>query len=186
MNIRAKFDGGKQYNRIHSGVWEGRCARAGMRQNLGPEWGTVSWEKITGKEANPIFKKAAKSYAHQLDRDRKSKGIEEVKRRMATKFRKTNDDSLQARRNYARRDGGPDVNEVHQDIPGDYLQCIVMHYYPANVSLSRAKALELESATRGQGMANDIATNLWMAERRKRITASVCGQIAKCRSTTKV
>ena len=60
MIIRAKFDGGKQYNRSQSGAWQGRCAGAGLRQNLGPEWGTASWERVTGEEANPIFKRATK------------------------------------------------------------------------------------------------------------------------------
>ena len=112
---------------------------------------------------------------------------EEVKkRRLATKYRKTNDNSLQARRDYARHDGGPDVREVHQDIPGDYLQRMAMGYYHAHICLSGAKTLELESATRDQGMGDDIGANLWMAERRKRVTASSCGQIAKCRTMTKV
>ena len=48
MSIRAKFDGGKQYNRSQSGAWEGRCAGAGLQQNLGPAWGTVAWERATG------------------------------------------------------------------------------------------------------------------------------------------
>ena len=38
MNIRAKFDGGKQYNKNQQGSWEGRCAGADLRHNLGPEW----------------------------------------------------------------------------------------------------------------------------------------------------
>ena len=36
MSIQAKFDGGKQCNRSQRGAWEGRCAVAGLRQNLGP------------------------------------------------------------------------------------------------------------------------------------------------------
>ena len=57
---------------------------------------------------------------------------------METKFQKTNDDSLQARRDYAQCDEGPDV---HQDISGDHLQHLVLDYYRANVFLSRAKAM---------------------------------------------
>ena len=187
MNIRAKFDGGKQYNRSQSGAWEGRCAGAGLRQNLGPEWGMITWKEVTGEEANPIFKTATVSIAKQLDCDRKRKATDEARRRrVETKFQRTNDDSLQARRDYARRDGGPDIHEIHEDIPGDHLQHLVLDYYRANVCLSREKAMEIESLTRRQGTANEVAANLWMAERRKRITASVCGTIAKRRTTTKV
>ena len=83
---------------------------------------------------------------------------------MDTKFQKTNDDSLQARRDYARRDGGPDV---HVDIPGDYLQHLVLDYYRANPCLSRVKAMEIESLTRGQGMANEVEETCgWQKEER--------------------
>lgn len=46
--------------------------------------------------------------------------------------------------------------------------------------------LEVEASTKNQGVTNELATNLWMTERRKRITASVWGNVAKCRSTTQV
>ena len=62
----------------------------------------------------------------------------------------------------------------------------MIDYYKANVLVSPAKVLEIEAATRSQGSADELASNLWMTERRKRITSSVCGQIAKRRSTTKV
>ena len=186
MNIR-KFDGGKQYNRSQSEAWEGRCSGAGLRQNLGPHWGAITWEKVTGEEANPIFKKTTLSNAKKVESDRKRKATNEArKKRVKTKFQRTNDDSLQARRDYARHDGGPDIHEVHQDIPGDHLQHLVLEYYSANDRLSRAKAMEIESLTRTQAAASEVGGNLWMAERRKRITASVCGTIAKRRTTTKV
>ena len=187
MSIRAKFDGGKQYNRSQSGAWEGRCAGAGLRQNLSPAWGTVAWERATGTEANPVFMTHAKNYTKEVERDRKRKASDEVKqRRLAIKYRKSNDNSLQARCDYARHDNGPSVHEVNQDVPANYLQGLMMDYYKANVLVSPAKVLEIEAATRSQGSADELASNLWMAERRKRITSSVCGQIAKRRSTTKV
>ena len=187
MTIRAKFDGGKQYNRSQRGAWEGRCAGAGLRQNLGPEWGTAVWEKVTGKEANSVFKIYNKSYSKGVENDRKRKATEEVKqRRKAVKYKKTNDDSLKARTDYDRHDDGPGVAEVHQDLPEEYLQNLMVDYYNANVKHSGAKILEVEASTKNQGVADELATNLWMTERRKRITASVCGNIAKRRSTTKV
>ena len=187
MSIRAKFDGGKQYNRSQSGAWEGRCAGAGLRQNFGPGWGTVAWEKATGTEANPVFMTYTKNYTREVERNRKRKASEEVKqRRSARKYRKTNDDSLQARHDYARHDDGPGVLDVNHDVPGDYLQGLMMDYYKANVLVSPAEVLEVEAATRSQGTADELASNLWMTERRKRVTSTVCGQIAKRRSTTKV
>ena len=127
MSIRAKFDGGKQYNRSQSGAWEGRCAGAGLRQNYGPGWGTVAWEKATGTEANPVFMTYTKNYTREVERNRKHKASEEVKqRRSARKYRKTNDDSLQARHDYARHDDGPGVLDVNHDVPGDYLQGLMM------------------------------------------------------------
>ena len=59
MNVRTKFDGGKQFNRSQRGSWEGRCAGAGLQYNLGPAWGAAMWEKSTGKEANPVFKETS-------------------------------------------------------------------------------------------------------------------------------
>ena len=60
------------------------------------------------------------------------------------------------------------------------------NFFKANVTVSFTKALELESSTRSQGTADEIAANLWMAERRNRVTASSCGQIAKQCTATKV
>ena len=104
---------------------------------------------------------------------------EEVKQRRSTrKYRKTNDHSLQAQNDYA-HDDGPGVLDVNHDVPGDYLQGLMMDCYkPANILVSPAEALEVEAATRGQGTADKLASNLWMTERRKCVTSTVCGQIA--------
>ncbi len=46
MHIRTKFDWGKVINRCQSGAWERRCMGAGLRQNIGREWGPHTWKKI--------------------------------------------------------------------------------------------------------------------------------------------
>ena len=56
MNIRSKFDGGKQINRSQRGSWEGRCAGAALRVNEGPEWGPTCWEKVTNSLSNQTYK----------------------------------------------------------------------------------------------------------------------------------
>ena len=45
MHIRSKFDGGKVIHRSQSGSWEHRSMGAGLRQNLGKEWGPQVWER---------------------------------------------------------------------------------------------------------------------------------------------
>ena len=55
MHIGTKFDGGKQINRVQSGSWQNRCAGAGLRQNLGPAWGSKVWRDITNTEPNDVF-----------------------------------------------------------------------------------------------------------------------------------
>ena len=52
MHIRSKFDGGKQINRSQAGGWQGRCAGAGLRQNLAGDWGPQTWKVITNREPN--------------------------------------------------------------------------------------------------------------------------------------
>ena len=40
MNVRAKFNGGKQINRSQSGSWLGGCAEEGLKMKEGSTWGT--------------------------------------------------------------------------------------------------------------------------------------------------
>ena len=163
MHIRSKFDGGKQINRSQSGSWEGRCAGAGLRQVLGPAWGPKAWKEATGKEANLIFTSDLK--VKQVVADRKRKASEpEKQRRRQVKYKRTNDDSCQARGDYARHDGGPGVKETVCDVPQDYLEQMMLDYYKTNVAITEQKATEVERVTRGQGKASDIAGNIWLAE----------------------
>ena len=46
---------------------------------------------------------------------------------------------MQARRDYARHNGGPGVHDVHQDIPGEFLEDMMLDYYKAHVFVSPAK-----------------------------------------------
>ena len=41
MNVCSKFDGGKQINQSQRGSWQERCAGAGLRLNIGPDWGQL-------------------------------------------------------------------------------------------------------------------------------------------------
>ena len=55
MHIRAKFDGGKVINRSQSGSWDNRCMGAGLRQNMGTEWGPQTWKNMTTTSPNKKY-----------------------------------------------------------------------------------------------------------------------------------
>lgn len=100
--MHCKFDGGKQVNRSQGGAWEGRCKGAGPRQNHGPTWGPMVRECITGKQPNSVFARVAENRSIQVTADRKRKNSEAAKKsRQQSKYRKTNDNSAQARNDYA-------------------------------------------------------------------------------------
>ena len=61
----------------------------------------------------------------------------------------------------------------------------MLEFYTTNVKISEHKGLDIERVTRGQGT-HHISSNIWLAERRKCITSSNTGAIARQRSTTKV
>jgi len=61
MNVRAKFDGGKQ---IQSGSWQARCPGAALRINEGSNWGSAMWFPLLVKHlwklVNVIIKNSLK------------------------------------------------------------------------------------------------------------------------------
>ena len=102
MHIRSKFDGGKQINRIQSGSWQGRCAGAGLRCNMGPSWGPEAWQEAVGVPPSKVFQTAASKMKQQVEQDRKRKATDKSKQqRKKTKYSAV-DNSLSSRRAYAR------------------------------------------------------------------------------------
>ena len=79
-----------------------------------------------------MFKASTDKHSKQVEKDMKPKATEELKRkRKETKYSKSNDNTMQAHRVYARHDGGPGVCDVHQDIPGEFLEDMMLDYYKA-------------------------------------------------------
>ncbi len=180
MHIRAKFDGGKVINRSQSGSWEYRCMGAGLQQNLGKEWGPVVWSGMTGSPPNQHFTDTAESFAKKADKDRKRKATEKAKeQRRRSKYSRT-DDTVAARKSYSRHDGALEPDEVTDDIPLDYLAEMKQSYYNTKVVITQEEAVNIERDTREQARSEQ-----WKDERRKRLTASRVGGIAKMKATTK-
>ena len=189
MHIRSKFDGGKQINRSQRGSWQSRCAGAGLRINEGPNWGPACWENITGLSPSKTFKAVAVKRTETAIKDRKRKSKTEEKLRH--KKCKRVDNSLQSRLDYSRHDDGPNALDVSPDIPTSDLHDLMVDlhdlmvsYYLAHVKVTESTATKISIDTIGQG--DDTSNILWHEERRKRLTASNVGKIAKRRATTKV
>ena len=183
MHIRSKFDGGKQINRSQSGSWEARCAGAALRVNEGPEWGPKCWEKITKLKNNQTYKTVSAKRTKQLARDNKRKASETVK--LQRKKRKRTGDSLQGHLDYSRYDSkGPNASEVPSDLSPANLRDVMIKYYEANIKITEASAEKITINTMGQSTGE--FEQKWLEERRKRITASSVGPIAKRKPTTKV
>jgi hypothetical protein len=59
-------------------------------------------------------------------------------------------------------------------------------YYQENVHADTSKINDIQLTTINQGQSNDMRSNFWKLERKKRIRSSMIGQIAKRLSKTKV
>lgn len=185
MHIRSKFDGGKQINRIQSGSWQNRCAGASLRQNLGPAWGPTVWKEITNSEANDTFTKVSNTLEKEATTSRMKKATVEAKQTRKLNKKQSSDNSVQSRRDYSRYDGGRNADDVDTDLPPEFLKENVLQFYNTYLNISEAEVKNIEVLTRSQGL-DDTSSHIWLAERRKRITASSVGRIAKRRPSTKV
>ena len=153
---------------------------AGLQQNMGKTWGPTAWSRMKHSPPNQMFLDAAESSARKADNDHKRKATEEAKgRRRKAKYTKL-DNTASARKAYSRHDDGIIPDEVSEDVPPDYLEDMKITYYNTHVSVTIAESKEIERSTRTQSESEQ-----WKMERRKRITASRVGGIAKMRSTTK-
>lgn len=180
MHIRSKFDGGKVINRSQSGSWEHRCMGAGLQQNRGKQWGPEIWKQITTSSPNPFFINAAERSAKKLESDKKRKAKDKVKaKRRKSKYARI-DDTVTARKAYSRHDGGVLPDESDNDVSPDHLDRLKTGFYETKVVVTPEEVKAIERQTLDQA-----DNEQWFNERRKRITASMSGGIAKMRATSK-
>ncbi len=154
---------------------------AGLRQNIGTKWGPQTWKTMANSSPNKVFSNAANRSSARVEADRKRKATEQVKeKRRRSKYSGHIDNSAVARNAYSRHDRGISPEQVEDDFPCDMLESLKKGFYNTQVMVTEEEAGNIEATTRGQGTCGK-----WMTERRKRITASNVGSIAKMRKTTK-
>ncbi len=153
---------------------------AGLRQNMGTEWGPQTWKTMTTSSPNKIFSKTAHHSAKKVEANRKRKATDKAKAsRRRSKYIRL-DDTTAARSACNRYDGGISLEQVDDDIPRDQLVQIKTSFYESQVVITEERSKKIETGTRDQAESEQ-----WMVERRKRLTASKVGSIVKMRKTTK-
>ena len=153
---------------------------AGLQQNLGREWGPQVWRTMTQSSPNKVFSDTAHNSAKKVKKDRKRKATQQARdRRRQSKYHR-NDNSLAARRAYDRHDGVETADTVVDDVTPQLLEETKKNFYEKNVVVTEFEATDIERKTKGQ-----FDNDLWRNERRKRLTASSVGAIAKMRKNTK-
>ena len=143
--------------------------------------------KITGQTASTVFKDVSQE---------RSRNIEKIKReREEMLLRQTEDDPSGSQMTTHLKPGVTMLVmivaeswliDVASDVPQICLEDMMMTYYATLAKVSQERAIQLEQMTRFQGMADDLTANVWLVERRKRITSSTAGQIVNRQTTTKV
>ena len=153
MNVRARFDGGKQINRSQSGSWQGRCAEAERRMNEGSMWGPTAWEK-TVSTPSISFTRLSKSKQHKSTEDRKRESRNDMKAQRKRAKRAGQMESTKGRDDYSRHDGRKNATEIITDRSPDQLYALMSGYYLVNVKVSEAVFEELKIRTAEQGKNN--------------------------------
>ena len=180
MHIRAKFDGGKVINRSQSGSWEHRCMGAGLQQNVGKEWGPALWKEMTNSSPSKVFTDAAQRSARKASSEKKRKATDTVQQQRRLRKCSRNSESARARKAYSRHDDGTCPDDIVDDVSSDHLEALKRGFYETKVIVTSDEAKNIEQQTRDQAESVE-----WSVERRKRLTASVVGSIAKMKSTTR-
>ena len=140
MSIRSVFDGGKQFNRIQSGAFEGQGYAAGLRVQVSPTWQLQTLEHATGVSSGKVLEAAVKRKVTQLEKDRDRKNTDQYKvQRKSSKCIKT--PSLQ-------HDYGPDSQQP--DVTPEELDCLCSEFFECDVRVTVEQARNIEEATKQQ------------------------------------
>ena len=113
MNIRTKFDGGKQYNRCNRGSWHARCYGGALRMNIGVEWSPKVWQTVTKSHPTKPFLNHYRQRALKHKSSMKSQNQPEVKARARKRKSKSLSVSISKK---ARQSYGPESVQVSEDV----------------------------------------------------------------------
>ncbi len=173
MNIRSKFDGGKQINGVQKSSWNTRCIVASLRFQFGPDKSPIVWKIIFLEDANPVFQKtySIRLKAHQIA----AKYAKSAKGLLARRKRKQKGmkSSGEGKQFY-----GTDSVQVENDLTPSELAVVKEQFYQTHVVVTKEEAIAIEIKTRKQN--NDD----WRENRRIRLTSTTTAAVRKRQQKT--
>ena len=178
MAIRAKFDGGKFFDRCKSTSWATRTLGAGLRKNLGAQWSPFVWEQKAGQAATKPFWKWSKHVEKIQARSKKSRAKPDVKARALERKGVVcrQGSSKKARKHY-----GEESIQAAPDISSSTLADAIKTYEEQHVCVNNDQRVAIAKETLLQSLCGR-----WHEERKRRITASRVGEIIRRKVSIKV
>ncbi|XP_050390274.1 uncharacterized protein LOC126809647 [Patella vulgata] len=196
MNVRAKFDGGKFFNRCQRCSWHARCYGGALRQNLGVAWSPTVWKKVTNTDPTTAFTVLYDTREKKIQQTRMlaARPVQKA-RRWKKKMQKNKVSASQkAQQEYgparrwkkkmqknkvsasqkAQQEYGPAAIDVVPDVSPDELNARMTAFVQSHLNIGAEVKKAIEESTHAQSR-----SDLWQSERRKRLTSSNFGDIIK-------
>ena len=135
------------------------------------------WSKVLSTPSK-TFRAVGECKAKKLNEDRKRKSTDTTKIKRKKAKKESLSASQQGREYYSRYDEGCNANDIEIDVFDNQLCELMKEYHLANVNIPESARESVTMMTSAQGK-NDHSLQVWLSERRMRITASSVGKIAK-------
>ncbi|XP_063217698.1 uncharacterized protein LOC134540509 [Bacillus rossius redtenbacheri] len=165
MSLVARMAGGKQINRSQQGSYSRRATAAGLSFQLRYKWHGQTMKAITGHSPGVTVKRLMAKRQKQQANCRRRLDMNPHVPRKSESFKPQGDKSY-----------GPHATQP----PASGLELeILTESVMRSIELTVQERNDLEVQTRDQG-----SSQLWMKERRKRVTASFFGRVCKMRENT--
>lgn len=171
MHMRCKFDGGKVTNLCNRGSWHARCYGAAVRQNLGPRWATQVWETATATSSGHNFNILYDRRERHLKNTIKSLAKPE---QHARRWKRKMNRAIESQNKKAKLEYGPEALDVVDDLCKEDLEMAEKDYLRKHINISNQQIDNLSNQTLEQSR-----SQIWISERKKRLTSSNFGKIVK-------
>ena len=139
---------------------------AGLQHNMGKEWGPTIWKEMMSTTPNKVFSDTAQRSAKKASSEKERKAKEEIRKQWRIRKYSPKNDSVQARKAYSRHDDGHLSEEVSSDMTEGHLEALKKSFYETQVVVTDEEAVFIAQQTKEQ-----VDSEVWFAERRKRLTA---------------